>query len=93
MVMQSVAKNLSFLDRYLAVWIFVPMGLGVAVGYLFQTGVERFNESLTVGAHTNLLIAFGLILMMYPRGARVRRAQSFRNCRPQKVTGACRSFS
>jgi ACR3 family arsenite transporter len=42
-----VAKNLSFLDRYLAVWIFVAMGLGVAIGYLFQTGVERFNEALT----------------------------------------------
>ena len=63
---QSVAKNLSFLDRYLAVWIFVAMGLGVALGYLFQTGVERFNEALTVGAPTDLLIAVGLILMMYP---------------------------
>ncbi len=69
---QSVAKNLSFLDRYLAVWIFVAMGLGVAVGYLFQTGVDRFNEALTVGAHTNLLIAFGLILMMYPPLAKVQ---------------------
>ena len=68
---QSVAKNLSFLDRYLAVWIFVAMGLGVALGYLFQTGVERFNQALTVGAHTNLLIAVGLILMMYPPLAKV----------------------
>ena len=72
MVKQSVAKKLSFLDRYLAVWIFVAMGLGVAVGYLFQTGVERFNAALTVGAHTNLLIAFGLILMMYPPLAKVQ---------------------
>ena len=69
---QSVAKNLSFLDRYLAVWIFVAMGLGVALGYLFQTGVERFNQALTVGAHTNLLIAVGLILMMYPPLAKVQ---------------------
>jgi len=63
---------LSFLDRYLAVWIFVAMGLGVAVGYLCQAGVARFNEALTVGAHTNLLIAVGLILMMYPPLARVQ---------------------
>ena len=69
---QGVAKNLSFLDRYLAVWIFVAMGLGVSLGYLFQTGVERFNQALTVGAHTNLLIAVGLILMMYPPLAKVQ---------------------
>ena len=68
---RSVAKSLSFLDRYLAVWIFVAMALGVAVGYLFQAGVERFNEALTVGEHTNLLIAVGLILMMYPPLAKV----------------------
>jgi ACR3 family arsenite transporter len=71
-VKQSVAKNLSFLDRYLAVWIFVAMGLGVALGDLFQTGVVRFNQALTVGAHTNLLIAVGLILMMYPPLAKVQ---------------------
>jgi ACR3 family arsenite transporter len=68
----SVARNMSFLDRYLAVWIFVAMVLGVAIGYLFQAGVERFNQSLTVGEHTNLLIAIGLILMMYPPLAKVK---------------------
>ena len=72
MVTRSVAKNLSCLDRYLAVWIFLAMGIGVAAGYLFQAGVERFNGALTVGAHTNLLIAFGLILMMYPPLAKVQ---------------------
>ncbi len=69
---QRVAKDLSFLDRYLAVWIFAAMGLGVAAGYLFQAGIERFNAALTVGENTNLLIAAGLILMMYPPLAKVK---------------------
>jgi arsenite transporter len=72
MATTSVTRNLSFLDRYLTVWIFAAMGLGVAAGYLFQASIERFNAALTVGEHTNLLIAAGLILMMYPPLARVK---------------------
>lgn len=69
---EGVAKKLSLLDRYLTVWIFVAMATGVLIGSLFQSGVERFNEALTIGEHTNLLIAVGLILMMYPPLAKVK---------------------
>ncbi len=69
---ESLTRKLSFLDRYLTVWIFAAMGIGVALGYLFQGSVEAFNERLTIGEHTNVLIAIGLILMMYPPLARVK---------------------
>jgi len=69
---QHLSKKLSLLDRYLTLWIFLAMGVGVLVGYLFQGPVARFNEALTVGENTNLLIAAGLILMMYPPLAKVK---------------------
>lgn len=69
---EGVAKRLSLLDRYLTVWIFAAMAIGVTTGYLFQSGVDRFNAALTVGKHTNLLIAVGLVVMMYPPLAKVK---------------------
>ncbi|MGD2199957.1 arsenic resistance protein, partial [Lysinibacillus fusiformis] len=80
---ESLTKQLSFLDRYLTLWIFVAMGIGVVLS-ITMPNVGEALEAMSIGT-TSIPIAIGLIVMMYPPLAKVKYEEMWRVFKDWKV--------